>query len=177
MPQTRAKWILVRFNWNTILYEDHVFILVCTLFLFHFERDVQIYIEVSYLLFAFTLKFCILKWKIFNFSIFIPNFFWFWRSSCWINIRSRSNFASSKSFRLFCLIIFCNTSTYWLPVSAYLLRYFAKIRLSNGFPWSLSSALAFLNSLYVECVLIFLWYGYNFSMPYFSMAAVKQGHS
>ena len=42
-----------------------------------------------------------------------------------------NNLASSKSWRLFCLIIFCKTSTYFSPVSAYWSRNFDKIILSE----------------------------------------------
>ena len=61
-----------------------------------------------------------------------------------------NNFASSKSVKLFCFIIWCITLIYSLPVSAYLSRYLERIILSNFFPSSLSSALAILKFLYPE---------------------------
>ena len=58
-----------------------------------------------------------------------------------------SNLASSKSFKLFCLIICCKILTYSFPVSAYLSKYSVRIMLSNFFSLSLSAALALLKFL------------------------------
>ena len=46
--------------------------------------------------------------------------------------------ALSKSFNLFCSIIFCKILTYSSPVSAYLSKYCESSMLSNGFPESLN---------------------------------------
>ena len=50
---------------------------------------------------------------------------------------------------------------YWLPVSAYLSKWLDKIKLSKGLLWFLSSVLAFLKFLYVECVFKFLKYAFG----------------